>query len=69
MNRLKIEWSRKENTETRKDLETEIHQKFGIHENGIKFRIHENTIKMQHKKKLGNLKPQTKHRGKGKYRG
>ena len=47
MNRLKIEWPRKllnrkhsdkeiGNTEIRKDLETEIHCKFGIHENIIK---------------------------------
>ena len=47
MNRLKIEWPRKllnrkhsdkeiGNTEIRKDLETEIHCKFGIHENRIK---------------------------------
>ena len=39
MNRLKIEWHKKlmnRNTEIRKNLEIEMHWKFGMHENRIK---------------------------------
>ena len=69
MNRLKIEWPRKllnrkqmevGNTEIMKDLEIEIHFKFGIHENRIKRQ------QIKQKKEIRELKNQ---KGKGKYRG
>ena len=69
MNRLEIEWPRKllnrkqmevGNTEIMKDLEIEIHCKFGIHENRIKRQ------QIKQKKEIRELKNQ---KGKGKYRG